>query len=192
MLDVRTQGQASDTDSVSTISSSIEIGGGMTRITLSTETWPAMITVCGIVFVLIGLFFLLPNEPRQFYRNGLSQIGHFVQRVIESPKDGATVTITKTDGSNAVSMARKGKRVLLFIISDASMEARIKDYFTEHGINSSSDVFLTTRGPEDSLCHLEFPLGMDPKANTKLIRELFTTLLGVDDSMDLGFTTTEF
>src|SRR5436190_11716620 len=85
--------------------SSIQIGPAKLR--LSTERWPAILTMLSAMFVCVGLFFLLPNNPQKIRRDGLSQIAYYVDRVINSRGDHASVTISTLDGVHAVLLARR-------------------------------------------------------------------------------------
>jgi hypothetical protein len=175
----------------STIASrTIEIGGPIGKVYLSTESWPALLVLCGIVLLLLGTFWLFPKDPNRISRHGLARIGSYVEQVL-SRSEGAAVVIARPNDSNVVSVAQKGGKVILCVFSDASKEAKIRAFFSRHAIESRNSV-LSIRGANENLCQLEFALNFDAKANTDLIRALFTTLFDVDDSMDLQFRTTGF
>lgn len=198
-LSARIRGQPSEPGSVSiTASSTVEIGPSLTKIAVSTEIWPAVVTACGIVFVLVGMFFLLPKKPQQLYHNGLSRMGYYVERVFGSQHDYASVIITKPDHAHSVLVARRGGRVLLSVVSNVSrgdtadLPAKIESFFASRGIMPDGESLSDNTGMKHTTCCLQFSLSRDSRANTELIRALFTDLFGVSDSTGLEFTTTGF
>jgi len=147
-----------------------------------------VVVICGTVLVFVGLFFLLPKNPEKVYRNGLSKIEQYVDRLLGSSNDGAGIVISEANGSNAVSIMRKGRSVSLFVVSHMGLKPKIESFFAEHAIKAIRGASLAAKGMEDDVCQYEFPSGTDPKVNSQLIRSLFTDLFGVDTSMSLMFT----
>ena len=170
--------------------------GSAAKFRLTTETWPAVVTLCGIVFVLVGMFFLLPGKPQRFHRDGLSKIGYYVGRVLRSRKDYASVVIAKPGGGHAILIARRGGTVLLnVILAPNAAEAQnarnsIGNFLAKRGVVGGSE-FSPNEGEQPANpCRIGFILNTNQNLNAKLIRDLFVEFFGVDDSTGLEFTTT--
>jgi hypothetical protein len=191
------QKESNEPGSVSFIGgASIEIGPSIAKLRLSTKPWPAVVTVCGIVAVLIGMSFLLPTTPHRSHLNGLSRIGEYVKRALNSQSPYASVAIAKADGSHAVLIARRGHQVSLTVFSDLSRTSvsdlcsKMEEFFSTHGVVKVENGLSTIGSSNANVCPLEFALTADAEKDVELIRYLFRNFLNADDSTSLEFTTT--
>jgi hypothetical protein len=136
------------------------------------------------------MFFLLPGKPQQFHRNGLSRIGPYVERVLQSRKAYSSVIIAKPDGAHAVLFARRDHQVLLGVIS-VSSEGDKPDFRTKiRNLCASKGIALSNEVLSGSLYQFEFASSVGPKTTADLIRALVADLFGADDATGLEFTPT--
>ena len=170
------------------------IGPSKVKLRLSAQSWPAVVTLCSMLGVCVGMFFLLPGRPEKFERDGLSRIGDYVNRVFQSHKERASVVITQPGGDHAVLLTRMGKEVLVAVFhtpGQGAIEFRTKltNFFASHGIMRTSQFDSSPIGQEDNPCAFAAVLSPDPKAITRLIQALCTDLFDGKDSMGLEFRT---
>jgi hypothetical protein len=172
---------------------SMQIGASSTKLHLSTHPWPAVVVLAGVVAVVVGLLFLLPRQPDRVRNDGFLKMESYMDRLVRSRKEHASVIAATMDGQHAILVMRQSNRTMLHISTDRTkndgQEAKMRDFFTKLGMTPNRDYRSANRGVEDATCNLEFILTDDPKSIAGSCVAVFTDLFGVTDQNGLEFTT---
>lgn len=172
---------------------SIQIGPSSTKLHLSTHPWPAVIALAGVVAVVVGLLFLLPRQPDRFRSDGFLKMESYMERLLRSRKEYASVIAATLDGQHAILVMRQSGRMTISVSADRTRndgeEAKMRDFFRKLGMTPTRDYRSANGGVEDATCNFEFVLTDDPKSIARSCVAVFTDLFGVTDQQGLEFTT---
>ena len=163
------------------------------KLHLSTQLWPSVVVVAGALAVLVGLVFLLPKQPDLVHSGGFSRMESYIDRLLRSPKEFASVIIATPDGEHGLLVMRQAGRTVLCVSANRTKndggEARMREFFTRLGMTPVRDYLSANDGVEKATLNLEFQLTGDARTIGRLCVSIFTDLFGTADQHGLEFTT---
>ena len=172
---------------------SVQIGSSSPRLHLATQAWPAGLALAGVAAVVVGLLFLVPRQPDRVRNGGFLKIESYMDRLLRSRKEFASVIVATLDGQHAILVMRQSGRTTLDVSADRTkndgQEAKLREFFNKLGMTPSRDYRSANGGVEDATCNFEFQLTDDPKAISRLCVAVFEDLFSVSDKQGLEFTT---
>lgn len=164
-----------------------------TKLHLTTQAWPAVVVLAGVLAVVVGLLFLLPRQPDRVQSGGFLKMESYMDRLLRSHKEYASVIAATLDGQHAILVFRQSGRTTLDISADRTkndgQEEKVREFFKKLGMTPSSEYRSANGDVEDATCNFEFPLTGDAKDIARLCVSVFTDLFGVTDQHGLEFTT---
>lgn len=164
-----------------------------TKLHLTTQAWPAVVVLAGVLAVVVGLLFLLPRQPDRVQSGGFLMMESYMDRLLRSHKEYASVIAATLDGQHAILVFRQSGRTTLDISADRTkndgQEEKVREFFKKLGMTPSSEDRSANGDVEDATCNFEFPLTGDAKDIARLCVSVFTDLFGVTDQHGLEFTT---
>jgi hypothetical protein len=117
----------------------------------------------------------------------------YVDRLLGSRKEHASIIVATLDGQHAILVMRQAGRTVLHVSADRTkndgQEAKMRDFFKKRGMIPDRDYGSGNGGVDDATCNLDFQLAEDPKAVARMCVSVFTDLFGVTDQDGLEFTT---
>lgn len=169
---------------------SIQVGPG-NKLHLSTHVWPSVLVVVGALSIFLGLLFLLPKQPDRVRVGGFFRIESYIDRLLRSRKDFASVIVATTDGQHALLVTRRSDGTVLHVGADRTKsdgeESRTREFFKQLGMAPVREYLAANGGVKDATCNFEFSLTGDAETIARLCVSVFTNLFGVTNQQELEF-----
>jgi len=135
----------------------------------------------------------MESSTTNFQSGGFLHMESYIDRLLRSQKESATVIVATADGPHALLVKRQADRTVLSISPDRLLNnvegSRIKEFFSRRGMIPSRVVRSANPVYDNAIQGFEFQLPSDPKAIARLCLSVFTELYGVTDQYGLSFTT---
>ena len=167
--------------------------GSASKLHLSTHIWPAVLVLAGTLGVLVGLLFLVPRQPDRVRSGGFSRVELYIDRLLRSHREFASVIVATPDGQYALLVIRQAGQTVLSMSAERTKnegeELRRREFFKRRGMTPAREYSSSNGGVADATRNFEFQLSGDARAVATLCVSVFSELFGVTDQHGLEFTT---
>ncbi|MBZ0214092.1 MAG: hypothetical protein K8H99_09855 [Nitrospirae bacterium] len=157
---------------------------------ISSQPWPAILILTGVLCCVFGLIYLIPKQPIRVSRAGYLELEPMIKRVLASSSNGASLVVSARDGDEFLSIRRRDSGLVLSVSAEpggARLDA-VKELFASRGVQPSDETTMFNEQNETEEVDLEFPLTGDSREVADVCIQVFRDLFGVGDDETIEIT----
>lgn len=160
-------------------------------LTLTHMVWPGVISLLGILFVFIGLFFLIPKQVTVVEKNGFKELNCYLEKLLGSNAPFTTLGIYTLDDKNGFSAWKKEGLVTIHLsaqlIPNDGKEDKIVSFFDCLGITPTSDYKFQNGEIKDSARSFTYPIEANLERVTDVCMRIMKEIFDISEQEGLKY-----
>jgi hypothetical protein len=179
-----------DDGSTSIVTSTIQFNDSMAPMSISSHPWPSLVILAGVVFCLVGLYFLIPTQPTRVARDGYSKFEPMIKRVVGSNKEYSSLIVSAQNGNKAILIMKQNGQIALSVSTDTEdtkTSNALKSYFETRNITPTEEYQTHDENFGTNTTHFEFSLRGNTADIAKICRDVFNGVFGVENNEPMEF-----
>lgn len=167
-----------------------QLGHSSRPVAVSPNAWPAILCIIGATCCLVGLTFLIPQQPIHADKEGYKQFEPLLQRVYSSSATHPSLSISARDGKVGLFVMRDEDGWQLSLTENSqNLETieNVKQFFADKGVAPSDTDEFEDEALAGSTTYLEFPVSGNPVADAKTCISVFRDILGITNEEPMTF-----